>query len=249
MPPPPSRGGGPPDRPDQEALLCLPSERRSLVVAYLLLFVGGIFGLHWIYLGDHNKYKVYACTLGLCGLGVVMDFLNMPQLVAAANSEPHRLRRSDLEYSDLRTPSGTPSRSNTPQQPVRAQQSHTQAPGAEASSMEEGRVGDAAGGGGARGAPARSADAAGEEEAGMVGARGTRSARGAAAARRIVLSQAAELQYLCDMFSNIEADEVKRTWAEARRDVTRSVELLSAISDAKVMCVCVCVCVCVCECE
>lgn len=51
--------------------------------------------------------------------------------------------------------------------------------------------------------------------------------------RRKVLSQTAELKYLCEMFSNLDVEEVKKTWADARRDVTRSVELLSAMSDAK----------------
>jgi hypothetical protein len=34
---------------------------------------------------------------------------------------------------------------------------------------------------------------------------------------RRVLTQAAELKYLCEMFSNIDQDEVKKTWADAKR--------------------------------
>jgi hypothetical protein len=47
------------------------------------------------------------------------------------------------------------------------------------------------------------------------------------------LTQAAEFQYLCEMFSNFDPEEVKKTWTEARRDVTKCVELLSAASAAK----------------
>ena len=43
-PQPPSRHLGAQDRADQETLLYLPGERRSVIVAYLLLLVGGIFG-------------------------------------------------------------------------------------------------------------------------------------------------------------------------------------------------------------
>ena len=53
-----------------EALLYFPGQRRGLVVAYLLLLFGGIFGLHWLYLGEPRLYRLYICTLGLGGIGV-----------------------------------------------------------------------------------------------------------------------------------------------------------------------------------
>jgi len=71
----------------------MPGERRSLAIAYLLLLTGGIFGLHWLYLGDSRMYKLYAFSLGLCGIGVLVDVFRMPYLIAAANSEPGRRRR------------------------------------------------------------------------------------------------------------------------------------------------------------
>ena len=71
------------------------------MVAYVLLLTGGIFGLHWIYLGDSRMYRLYALTLGFCGIGVLVDLFRMPELIAAANSETGPRRR----WSDLGVPS------------------------------------------------------------------------------------------------------------------------------------------------
>jgi len=46
-------------------------------------------------------YKMYAYTLGFCGIGVLVDFVRMPQLIAEANSDAARRRHlSDLDGSD-----------------------------------------------------------------------------------------------------------------------------------------------------
>ena len=53
---------------------------------YFLLLVGGVFGLHWWYLGDSRKFQLYLRTLGLCFLGVLLDVWELPWIVAEVNS-------------------------------------------------------------------------------------------------------------------------------------------------------------------
>ena len=60
-------------------------EQRSLLVAYVLLMVGGMWGLHYTYLGDDEMARKYRQTLGYCFLGVLLDVCRLPMLVADAN--------------------------------------------------------------------------------------------------------------------------------------------------------------------
>ena len=49
---------------------------------YIFLFFLGGFGVHRFYLGRTTSGIVYACTMGLCGLGILFDFFAMPFLCA-----------------------------------------------------------------------------------------------------------------------------------------------------------------------
>ena len=49
---------------------------------YLFLFFLGGFGVHRFYLGRTTSGIVYACTMGLFGLGIIFDFFAMPLLCA-----------------------------------------------------------------------------------------------------------------------------------------------------------------------
>uniref|UniRef100_A0A7S0EIT8 RING-type domain-containing protein n=1 Tax=Hanusia phi TaxID=3032 RepID=A0A7S0EIT8_9CRYP len=71
---------------DNASLLLSTRHRKSLFLAYLLLFVGGVFGLHWWYLGDSHKFQLYLRTLGLCFVGVFLDMWELPWIVAEINS-------------------------------------------------------------------------------------------------------------------------------------------------------------------
>ena len=80
---------------------------KSLMFAYLLLFTGGAFGLHHIYLGrDAHAFLHFISFNGLLGLGWVRDLLMLPRYVAAANDDvSHRRQlRADKIVSPERPP-------------------------------------------------------------------------------------------------------------------------------------------------
>lgn len=54
--------------------------------AYLWWMVGGIFGWHYLYVGEPQLALVYAQSLGLFGIGWVLDFFKVPRLVREANA-------------------------------------------------------------------------------------------------------------------------------------------------------------------
>ena len=203
----------------QETLLYFPHERKSLVMAYVLLLIGGVFGLHWAYLGDERKYKLYACTLGLCGVGVIRDLMRLPELVAEVNASPGRRRRSELDISQGSSPSDSrnASRSATPQQTPLHAQRQARALALRGRDVEEGGGGmgsvDAVGGRGQGGGAGNAGRGGGVAGAGGMQDGQSRGAPQVTSGRRR-LTQAQELKHLCDMFSNLDAEEIKRTWAE-----------------------------------
>lgn len=52
--------------------------RRSILVAYLLWFFFGFFGIHRFYMGDTVIGVIYLLTGALCGLGWLIDMVVIP---------------------------------------------------------------------------------------------------------------------------------------------------------------------------
>ena len=57
----------------------------SLLVAYLLWFFFGLFGVHRFYLGHIGWGVLYILTGGIFGIGWFIDLFLMPGYVRAAN--------------------------------------------------------------------------------------------------------------------------------------------------------------------
>ena len=77
---------------NSESLLAM----KSTLVAYLLLALGlvGICGLHRFYTGNFKTGLLWLLTLGLLGIGQIIDIFIVPSLVRQANLED---RVHDLE--------------------------------------------------------------------------------------------------------------------------------------------------------
>ena len=65
--------------------LLAPAPRRSTGAAYLFLILLGGVGGHHFYLGNTARGILYVFTLGLLGVGVVVDFVSLPAQVRSAN--------------------------------------------------------------------------------------------------------------------------------------------------------------------
>lgn len=59
--------------------------KKSLVEAYILCLIFGLFGAHHFYLRRPGFGCLYMCTFGLLGCGYIFDLLRMPCLVKNAN--------------------------------------------------------------------------------------------------------------------------------------------------------------------
>lgn len=60
-------------------------EQASLIDAYLLAIFLGFFGAHYFYLERFNWGLLYLLTLGLFGVGWLIDILRLPCLVSRFN--------------------------------------------------------------------------------------------------------------------------------------------------------------------
>ncbi|XP_033625382.1 uncharacterized protein LOC117288580 [Asterias rubens] len=69
---------------------------RSLADAYVLWFPLGIFGFHHFYLGRIGFGVIYSFTLGLGGVGWLVDFCRIPSLVQETNDKLRRLRNGEM---------------------------------------------------------------------------------------------------------------------------------------------------------
>ena len=58
---------------------------RTTGTAYLLWFFFGWFGIHKFYLGKPFMGVLYALTMGICGLGLLLDLFTIPTQVRSAN--------------------------------------------------------------------------------------------------------------------------------------------------------------------
>ncbi|XP_076089334.1 dnaJ homolog subfamily C member 22-like [Mytilus galloprovincialis] len=75
----------------------------NLVVAYILWFFGGAWGLHHFYLGrDRHAFIWWSTWAGCFGLGWVRDLWRIPEYVYAANKDPGYLK--DLNEKAKRYP-------------------------------------------------------------------------------------------------------------------------------------------------
>ncbi len=61
------------------------TNRRSILVAYVLWFFFGLLGVHRFYAGDTTGGIVWLLTGGLCGVGALIDLFLIPGLIARAN--------------------------------------------------------------------------------------------------------------------------------------------------------------------
>lgn len=80
-------------------------EQKSLVVAYLLWFFGGIFGVHHIYLHRDRHAFVWWCTLGgYFGLGWIFEIFKIPEYVRDANDDPRFIAKFIEKLRTYRKP-------------------------------------------------------------------------------------------------------------------------------------------------
>ena len=63
------------------------TNRRSYVDAYLLCLTFSLFGAYHFYLRRSSLGVIYLCTLGLCGVGWLLDIFRVPFLVARSNRQ------------------------------------------------------------------------------------------------------------------------------------------------------------------
>ena len=71
------------------------SESHSLLIGYVL-WIFGFLGAHRFYFGRPISGTIYFFTLGLLGIGWLIDLLLMPSL---ARSAQHRYRDGDISYN------------------------------------------------------------------------------------------------------------------------------------------------------
>ena len=71
---------------------------RSIGTAYLLWFACflGVCGVHRFYNGKWITGLIWLCTLGLLGIGQVIDLIFIPGMVRRANSRA--VRRGEVAY-------------------------------------------------------------------------------------------------------------------------------------------------------
>lgn len=63
----------------------LPETERSVVAAYGLWMLWGLFGVHRAYLGKYRSALVFLFTFGLLGWGWLYDLITLPKQVARCN--------------------------------------------------------------------------------------------------------------------------------------------------------------------
>ncbi len=53
----------------------IPESPHSKIIAFILCFFLGYFGVHKFYVGKPDSGKLYLCTLGLFGMGWILDMV------------------------------------------------------------------------------------------------------------------------------------------------------------------------------
>ena len=73
---------------DREADLRFRPGPINYSVAWILLTVLGVFGVHRMYMGKWITGIIYLCTVGLAGLGILYDFWTLNTQITVRNSRP-----------------------------------------------------------------------------------------------------------------------------------------------------------------
>jgi hypothetical protein len=63
-----------------------PLPRKSLLVAYILLILFSILGIHHFYLGKIGRGLLWLFTAGLLGVGVIIDIFTLPAQTRTVNA-------------------------------------------------------------------------------------------------------------------------------------------------------------------
>jgi hypothetical protein len=63
-----------------------PLPRKSLLVAYILLIIFSILGIHHFYLGKVGRGLLWLFTGGLLGIGVIVDIFTLPAQTRTVNA-------------------------------------------------------------------------------------------------------------------------------------------------------------------
>ncbi|MFE3270018.1 MMPL family transporter [Streptomyces sp. NPDC059215] len=79
-----------------QAALPGPQAPKSVLAAYVWWLFLGLFGIHHFYLDRKNRGLLYLFTLGICGLGWLVDGVTLPRQIQSANA---RLAPRDVETS------------------------------------------------------------------------------------------------------------------------------------------------------
>ena len=77
---------------------------KSIIIAYVLWLVGGLFGLHHFYLRRYFQGIVWSLTLGGFGIGWIYDFFQIPGFVKYSNHQQNYMERLE-KWGSLKKPS------------------------------------------------------------------------------------------------------------------------------------------------
>lgn len=78
---------------------------KNTVFAYLFALIGGIFGLHHLYLGRTQQAFLWLTTFGGFGLGILYDlFFAMQNYVLEANQDANVAQRYREKSQQLKSP-------------------------------------------------------------------------------------------------------------------------------------------------
>ena len=81
------------------------NNQKSLIVTYILSIIGGLFGLHHLYLGRTQHALLWLTTFGGCGLGFLYEFLFLIRTyVDEANDVPSIIRKYKLQMIRQKSP-------------------------------------------------------------------------------------------------------------------------------------------------
>ena len=74
-------------------------KQKSIGKGYLYLIFTGVFGGHRFYLGHYLLGILYFMTLGVFGLGLIIDLFRLPSLIEAYNTQTEEQLEHDAELS------------------------------------------------------------------------------------------------------------------------------------------------------
>jgi hypothetical protein len=63
-----------------------PLPPKSLAIAYILWFLVGIIGVHHFYMGKVGRGILWLLTLGLAGIGWLVDLFTLPSQIRTVNA-------------------------------------------------------------------------------------------------------------------------------------------------------------------